>query len=319
MKVGGSLVAAATWLLASTATADTPAAPPSAYPPPAPAGAVPAYGYPPPGYPPPGYAPPYGYPPGSPPPGYAPGYPPPGYAPPYAYPPGYPPPTSQPAPTGSPQGRPPAQSFVTEPSPTIVPTGRSRLGASLVLFPRGTIHYSLDYRGGPILANDGDAASTPGLAIFYELQPMRYLFLAASVQMMSSVKWRHAPTSSLGGSSDVFSGTGREFDFLPQVALTLPASETVRLLVFGAPGYSVVQATNMVKAYVDPGTAKGFVMQTGAGAIVSIGQHGFLEFRFSQQWGFQKNRVQSPTTGEWAEVALHTSYTGLHVGGGYWF
>lgn len=312
MKREPALLALATCLF-GTATAraqNAPAWPPPAAPSaptpaqrstPGPApGAAPAYGYPP-GY---AYPPAYGYPPG------------------YAYPPGYYPP---PYPAGYPYP-PPAQGPGQQPvtvvpatPPTPVPNGKARLGAAFMVFPRGTIDYSLDYRGGPILAKAGDAAATVGVSVFYEYQPLRYMFLAAGLQILPTVKWRHGQTTSTPGGTDPFAGSGREFDLLPQIGLTLPVSRVIHLLAFTAPGYSFVQGSDLVKAYADPGTAKGFLIQAGAGMTVSIGQHGFVTFRFSQQWGFQKNRVQSPTTGESADVALHTNYTGLHAGGGYWF
>jgi hypothetical protein len=297
MKRNPALLALATSLLfgAAGARAQQPSTPGQA------PGPAPVYGYPP-GY---AYPPAYGYPPP------AHGYPPAYYPPPYpAYP--YPPPT---------QGL--AQQPVTmvpaSPAPTPVPDGKARLGAAFMVFPRGTIDYSLDYRGGPILAKAGDAAATVGVSVFYEYQPLRYMFLAAGLQILPTVKWRHGQTTATPGGTDPFAGSGREFDLLPQLGLTLPVSRVIHLLAFTAPGYSFVQGSDMVKAYADPGTAKGFLIQAGAGMTVSLGQHGFLTFRFSQQWGFQKNRVQSPTTGEWADVALHTHYTGLHAGGGYWF
>ncbi len=284
--------------------------PPAQTPPPAPGAAQPPYPYPPaypypPGYP---YSPAYGYPPPAP---YPPGYPtyPRGYSP-YASPyPGYPP-----AYAGA--GYRPAVSA--EPPPSPLPSGRLRIGAALVVMPQGTLSYSLNYKGEPLLAYSGSTAGTAGIVPFVQVDLHRYLYLAFAVQFLPSVKWSLAgPASS--SNNNLFGGTGREVDFLPQLGVTVSAARRLRLLVFAAPGYSLLFASNLVKVYADPGTAHGFLVQTGFGMIWALGQHGFLDFRGTYQWGFQNNQVQSATTGESADVEVHSRFFGLRAGGGYWF
>ncbi len=286
--------------------------PPAQTLPPAAGAAQPSYPYPPaypypPGYP---YSPAYGYPAPSP---YAPGYPtyPQGYSPyasPYpTYPPAYGPAAGY---------RPPV---VAEPAPSPLPGGRLRIGAALVLMPQGTLSYSLiDDKGEPLLAYSGSTAGTAGVVPFVQFDLHRYLYLAFAVQFLPSVKWNFGgPASS--SNNNLFGGTGREVDFLPQLGVTVPAARRLRLLVFAAPGYSLLFASNLVNVYADPGTAHGFIFQTGFGLIWALGQHGFLDFRGAYQWGFQNNTVQSPTTGESADVEVHSRFFGLQAGSGYWF
>jgi hypothetical protein len=260
---------------------------------------APGYAYPPaPGYPAPSpYAQPY------------PPYPQPGYSP-YASPyPGYPPAYAQNPP------RYPYPATVYAVPPARVPNGKWRLGASLMLAPQGTLTYSLNFRGEPLLKNSGSTATTGGIVPYLQLDLVRHLYLAFAVQFLPSVKWS-------GGSStnnNLFGGSGREVDLLPQVGVTVPASSRIRLLAFAAPGYSMLFASDLVKVYADPGTAHGFIFQTGFGMVVSLGEHAFLDFRGTYQWGFQNNKVQSATTGESADVEVHSRFFGLQGGGGYWF
>lgn len=245
---------------------------------------------------------PYGYPPA--PQGYSP------YASPY---PAYPPAYGQ-WPT---VGYPPA--VYAEPPPDPVPSGKWRLGASLMLAPKGNLSYSLNYKGEPLLAYSGDTATTAGVVPYLQLDLFRYLYLAVAVQILPSVRWSSTSAASSGSSNNIFGGSGREVDFLPQVGLSIPASRRIRILAFAAPGYSLLFASDLVKVYADPGTAHGFVFQTGFGMVLSLGQHAFLDFRGSQQWGFQNNKVQSATTGAAADVEVHSRFTSLQAGGGYWF
>jgi hypothetical protein len=273
----------------------------------------PGYGYPPPGY---GYPPPgYGYPP----PGYA--YPPPGYAypPGYGYPPGY-----APYPPGYPAyprqyGAPVVAAAATPPFQP--PTGKIRLSAEIGIFAGGRLKYDLSYRGGSIFAHSGSAAATPGFSILADFQPLRYVFAGLSVQYLTTVKWSQTnySASSTSSSADLYGGSGYEVDFLPRLGISYPMTSRIRVLASGAPGYSLINASSMVKAYADPGTVGGFVVQADGGMIVSFSTHGFVQARISYQWGYQKGTVQSRTTSETATAYLHSSYLGLHAGAGYWF
>jgi hypothetical protein len=147
---------------------------------------------------------------------------------------------------------------------------------------------------------------------------LRYFYLAFAIQVLPSVKWS-GTSASAGSNNNIFGGSGREVDLLPQVGLSVPTSRRIRLLAFAAPGYSLIFASNLVKVYADPGTARGFVFQTGFGLIWSLGEHAFLDFRGSYQWGSQNNKVQSATTGASADVEMHSRFLGLQAGGGYWF
>jgi hypothetical protein len=284
--------------------------------PPATGAAQPANPYPT-GYP---YSPGYAYPPayGSPAP-YPYGYPPApqGYSPyasPYpAYPPAYPPAYGQPPAAGYPPAA------YAEPPPAPVPSGRWRLGASLMLVPKGTLSYSLNYKGEPLLAYSGDTATTAGVVPYLQLDLFRYVYLAFAVQILPSLKWSGTSATSSSSGNNIFGGSGKEVDFLPQVGLSIPASRRIRILAFAAPGYSLLFASNLVKVYADPGTAHGLVFQTGFGMVLSLGEHAFLDFRGTQQWGFQNNKVQSATTGVSADVEVHSRFFGLQAGAGYWF
>jgi len=184
--------------------------------------------------------------------------------------------------------------------------------------PQGTLSYSLNYKGEPILAYSGSTAATAGIVPYLQLDLVRYLYLAFAMQFLPSVKWGDT-TARSSSNNNLFSGTGREVDFLPQVGLTIPAARRLRMLAFAAPGYSLLFASNLVKVYADPGTAHGFLFQTGFGMIWSLGEHAFLDFRGAYQWGFQNNKVQSSTTAESADVEVHSRLFGLQAGGGYWF
>jgi hypothetical protein len=258
------------------------------------------YGYPPPGY--------YGYPP----PGYA--YPPPGYA----YPPGYGPyPRGYPAYPG-----PYAAPVVAAVSPPFQPpTGKIRLGAEVGVFAAGRLKYDLSYRGGSLMAHSGSAATTPGISVFADYQLMRYLFAGVSVQYLTTVKWSQTSnsTSSTSSSADLYGGSGYEVDFLPRAGISYPITPRIRVLASGAPGYSLINASGMVKVFADPGTVGGFVVQGDGGMIVSFSTHGYAQARISYQWGYQKGTVTSKTTSETATAYLHSSYLGVHAGVGYWF
>jgi hypothetical protein len=191
-----------------------------------------------------------------------------------------------------------------------------------MLVPKGTqttLSYSLNYKGEPLLAYSGDMATTVGVVPYLQLDLFRYMYLAFAVQILPSVKWSSTSATSSGSSNNIFGGSGREVDFLPQVGLSVPTSRRIRILAFAAPGYSLLFASNLVKVYADPGTAHGFVFQTGFGMVLSLGEHAFLDFRGAYQWGFQNNQVQSATTGATADVEVHSRFLGLQAGGGYWF
>jgi hypothetical protein len=281
--------------------------PPPANQAPAPYANPPGYGYPPGyAYPPPGYAYPPGY-----------GYPPPGYAYPPGY--GYPPPGYAPYPPGYPAARNQPPSVKVE-TPFQPPTGWFRMGVSAGIFLGGTLKYNLVYRGGSIYAHSGSAAPSVGLVLFGQAQPMRFFYLGLSAQYISTVKWSQtASSSSSSSSSELLGGSGYELDFLPHLGFSLPLTPRVHLFLSGAPGYSMIHASGMVKAFADPGTVWGFIIQGDAGVLVSFSQNGFARGRISSQWGFQSGTVTSSTTDETATAEMHSHYVGLDVGAGYWF
>ncbi len=185
--------------------------------------------------------------------------------------------------------------------------------------PQGTLSYNLKIRAEPFLAYSGSSAATAGVVMPYlQFDLMRYLYVGFAMQYLPSVKWDNAVSGSTSN-NNLFGGTGHELDFLPQLGVTVPAARRIRLLAFAAPGYSLLFASGLVKVYADPGVAHGFLFQTGFGMICSVGESAFLDFRGAYQWGFQNNKVQSATTGESADVEVHSGLFGLQAGGGYWF
>jgi hypothetical protein len=187
-----------------------------------------------------------------------------------------------------------------------------------VLVPQGTLSYSLNVKGEPQVAYSGSTATTVGIVPYVQLDLIRHLYLAFAVQVLPSVKWSSTSSSS-SSNNDLFAGSGREVDFLPQLGVTVPASRRIRMLAFAAPGYSLLSASGLVKVYANPGTAHGFLFQTGVGMVVSLGEHAFLDFRGTYQWGFQNSKVQSANSGEPADIEVHSRLFGLQAGGGYWF
>lgn len=311
MKSAHFVIALAAGLAnAATVSGQTPASDPAAgapspTPTTGPAAGQSPYAYP----PPPGYAyPPAGY--AYPPPGYA--YPPPGYA----YPPGYGP--YPPAYPGYYQTPP-----VAKPTPPFRrPTGDFRLGVNVGAFLSGKLSYSLSFRGEALVSHSASAAATPGLAIFAEYQPIRFVFVGFTIQYLATVKWAHsAPVDSTSSSptASPYGGTGHEIDFLPRLGISYPVAPRVRLVASGAPGYSMIDASNMIKVYADPGTVRGFTIQGDAGAQISFSEHGFVQGRLSYQSSFLESSATSETTGQTAAIDLHASYWGVNGGIGYWF
>jgi hypothetical protein len=313
---------------AAPAPALPPAAPAATPSPPPEGSAAPAYGYPPGygyppsyGYPAPGYAypPGYGYPPGY---AYPPGY---GYPPGYAYPPGYTYPPGYPA---SPQGTSPIPSAepITAPpdteAPVIAPAGRWRLGIAALIVPTGTLSYKLSYRGQAQLAFSGQTAPTAGLRPFAQVDVLRFgqlkLQLGLAMQFIPSIKWANPPASN--GDNNAFNGSGYEVDLLPELAVGVNVLPRLRLVAFGAPGYSFFSASELAsKVYTDPGTVRGFVIQAGAEVIGSLGEHFFLDGRLANQWGFQSSEVGSLNNNETWNAEVHTNLFSAQVGCGYWF
>ena len=258
------------------------------------------------------YPPGYAYPPGySYPPSYA---SPPGYAYPPAYPPypqGYSPYPAYPSTTVLPDSE----------SPVVVPTGRWRLGVAGMLVPTGTLSYILNYHGEALRAFSGQMASTVGVRPFLQVDILRArqlkLQLGLAMQILPTIKWANLSSTA---NNNAFSGSGYEIDLLPELAAGVNVLPRLRLTAFAAPGYSFLSASDLVgKSYADPGTVRGFVIQTGAEITGSFGQHFFLEGRFANQWGLQSNQVRSFTSGETADAEVHTSLFSVQLGCGYWF
>jgi hypothetical protein len=278
--------------------ADAQAAPATA-PPAAPASAASPAAYP---YP---YPPPYGYPPGY---GYPYGYPPPAY-----------PPYSQGAPTypAAYAVNPPAYPAPAAPPPAPLPSGKWRLGASLLLVPQGYLSYDLKYRGESQLTYARGTTSSAAVAVFTEFDLIRHLYLGMTLQFMPSVKWEPPPASS--PQTSAFSGSGQELDLLPQIGASLSATPRLRVMAFVAPGYSLLFASGMADAFANTGTAHGFALQTGGGILYALGEHGFFAIRGSYQWTFPNSQVHSNTTGESADAHFRFHFIALHGAAGYWF
>ncbi len=264
--------------------------------------------------------PPYAYPPGYayPPPAYA--YPPPGaYLPPgYGYPPAhaYPQPSPYPQPQhGYYQDRPAAE----QATPFVGPTGKLRIGASVGLFLAGRLSYKLLFRGEPLVSHSHSAKVTPGLAIFAEYQPIRFLFLGFTVQYLTTVKWTQAAAVVPDSSTSPYRGSGYAIDLLPRLGVSYPLTPRVWLIASGAPGYSRIDASDMIKVYANPGTVSGFTIQGDAGALFSFSQNGFLQGRLSYQSSFLESSTASATTGEPAKAELRARYWSINAGVGYWF
>jgi hypothetical protein len=295
----------------ATPAPGAPATPPAAAPPapgdPSPAGYPPPYAYPP-AY---GYPPPYGYPPSSPNapasqpayPAYPP-YPPYGYPPAPAYPPDYPPP--------------PADVVTPPPDHGPLPAGRWRAGATLLISPQGYLAYDLRYRGESLVAYRRGTAPSAGVAAFAEYDLVRHLFVGLALQFLPAIKWEPPPGTDTTTTAS-FGGTARQLDLLSQVGVCMFPSARLRLLAYVAPGYSLLFASNLVDAYADPGTARGFLLQVGGGFLYAVGPHAFFAIRTSYQWASPNNQVQSSTTGESADVRLRFRFIALQGMGGYWF
>jgi hypothetical protein len=152
----------------------------------------------------------------------------------------------------------------------------------------------------------------PGVSIFAEAQPSRFLFLGLSVQFIA-LKW----TQNQGVRYD---NAAYEFDFLARLGLSLPASSRFRLLVSGAPGYSIVDISDVVLGtYAQPSPLRGFVVQADAEVLFLVTQHHFVQAGASVQWGFQNNTLTSKTTNLPATAEVNSTLFGLHTGMGYWF
>jgi hypothetical protein len=191
-----------------------------------------------------------------------------------------------------------------------------------LLVPQGTLSYNLRYQGEVLPpAHAGSTAATVGLAAQLQVDLFRYLLLGVAVQYIPSLSWE-SPASQSSTKDTSFGGSAYEVDLLPHLGATIPVAHRIRFLVFAAPGYSFLSASGLAisKTYVDPGSAaRGFLFQAGAGVLWSFGEHAFLDFRGALQWGFQNSSVQSATTGESAELQVHSSLGTLQAGGGYWF
>jgi hypothetical protein len=245
----------------------------------------------------------------------APVLPPPGYE----YPPADPPASPQ-VPLASPKEAPfPAPALSTAPPSWHGPTGWFRLAASFGFCPfAGNMKYDLVYRGGLIDTFSGPVEQSPSVSISAEAQPVRFLFLGLSVQYISNVKWAQGQPTYAG--SFYYGGSGYELDFLPRLGLTLPLTSRVRLLASGAPGYSIIEASDLAKGpFANPRSLKGFVVQGDTRVIVLLTHHAFVQADVSGQWGFQNSTVTSKTSDQTATAKLRSAFLGLQVGVGYWF
>lgn len=250
--------------------------------------------------PPPGYAhPPYGYPAPYP-------YPYP-YPPVHAYP-GYPAYPPYPAYSAYPPPAPPAP-------PAPLPTGKWRIGGSLMAIGEGRLSYDLRMRGESLLTHERGVKTTAGLALFVERDLLRYLYVGFAFQIVPSIKWKPAPTTE----GDPFTGSASQLDFLPQLGGIYSPTPRLRILGYAAPGFSLLDASDLADIFASSGTPYGFALQVGGGILYALGAHAFLSVRGAHQWTFLRNEVKSHTTNEHADVYFRFRFFSLQGSAGYWF
>jgi hypothetical protein len=191
--------------------------------------------------------------------------------------------------------------------------GRLRIGASLGIFPFvGRLKYSFIYHGELLDAHEGATKPRPSVSIFADAQATRFLYVGLAVQFIT-IKW----TQEQGV---LYDSSAYEFDFLPRLGLSLPASSRFRLLVSAAPGYSVVDVSDVVLGtYVQPSPLRGFVFQADAGVLFLFTQHGFVQASVRFHWALASRTLTSTTTNLPASAELRSTFLGLDTGIGYWF
>jgi hypothetical protein len=185
--------------------------------------------------------------------------------------------------------------------------------------PQGTLSYKLKYRGEALFAYSGTTTATAGIAAQLQIDLFRYLFAGFTLQYLPSLSWKN-PISH-PSTDTTYGGSAHEIDLLPQLGANIPVARRIRFQIFAAPGYSSLSVSGLtISRSLAPGSAaRGFLIQTGMNMIWSFGQHAFLDFRGTYQWGFQNNKVQSATNGETADLEVHSRFLALQAGGGYWF
>ena len=191
--------------------------------------------------------------------------------------------------------------------------GWLRIGASLGIFPLvGRLKYSFIYHGELLDAHEGATKPRPSVSIFADAQLTRFLYAGFAVQFIA-IKW----TQNQGV---LYDSSAYEFDFLPRLGLSLPASSRFRLLVSAAPGYSVIDVSDVVLGtYVQPSPLRGFVFQADAGVLFLFTQHGFVQAGACFHWGLASRTLTSTTTNLPATAELRSTFLGLYTGIGYWF
>jgi len=194
------------------------------------------------------------------------------------------------------------------------PAGWFRLDASVGIFPiAGRMKYSFVYRDVVLDNKSGTPRPSPAVSLSAAAQ-RRWFFLGFSLQL-TTLKWIYTE-----GGTGGYDGRGYEVDFLPRIGLALPLISSLRLLLSGAPGYSIVDVSGMtLGAYTRPSTLQGFVVQGDVGLLFFFTRRGFAQAGASTQWGFQNDTVTSKTSNQAATAELRTLLFGFHVGVGYWF
>jgi hypothetical protein len=230
---------------------------------------------------------------------------------PFGYPPGV---GAQPQPRSVQSGRPAETPMSPATHPVWQePAGWLRLGVSTGILPLvGRLRYNFVYHGNLLDTHYDPTRQRPNIAVFAEARVARLLFVGLSVQLIA-LKW----SMSYG---DKYDTTAYELDFLPRVGLSLPASSRLRLLFSAAPGYSIVDVSDVVLGvYTPPSTLRGFVVQVDAGVLFFFTQHGFVRAGALVQWGFQNASLTSNTTNLTATAELRSTLFGIQTGIGYWF
>jgi len=190
---------------------------------------------------------------------------------------------------------------------------RFRIGASLGIFPLiGRLKYSFIYHGEMLDAHEGATKPRPSVSVFGDAQLARFFYVGFAAQFIA-IKW----TQNQGA---LYDSSAYEFDFLPRLGLSVPASSRFRLLVSAAPGYSVIDVSDvLLGTYVQPSPLRGFVFQSDAGVLFLFTQHGFVQAGACVHWGSASRTLTSTTTNLPATAELRSTFLGLYTAWGYWF
>jgi len=182
----------------------------------------------------------------------------------------------------------------------------AQLGLLVLPMPAGGLEYGVRYSGFTETSTE-DAAFAVGVAPFFDYLVTRSLSVGLQPQVTFNVRREDYPYT-----ADAQPGT--EFDLLVRLAGWLPASESLRLYGYLAPGYSIVrwpdQTTTSGRFPGDTSTsadgASGPVLQIAGGIAFGRGIFGLVQV--GSQLGFQSADVMGES------VALRTHYFQLAGG-----